>query len=308
MEVALVVDDSPTVRQQIVDILTQHQLFERVDQAANGAEAFARLDQDPPVDLVVCDVVMPGVDGFRFLSAVRKTGRFAELPIIMLSGIEDPSKTAQGLDLGASDFVRKPFHAVELVARVRVQLKLAGLRMELEYAKQGLEALATTDALTGLWNRRVLLEKVEQEWARGARFKRPFAFVMVDLDRFKAVNDAHGHQVGDAVLKLAAHRLLTGVRRPTDSIGRYGGEEFAAVLAETPLAGAVVAAERLRQQIAAEPFVVGGRVPPLAVTASFGCAATSEPAIASVKELIEAADRALYRAKAEGRNRVVSAA
>lgn len=307
MEVALVVDDSPTVRQQIVEILLGHHLFERVDQATNGAEAFARLDRDPPVDLVVCDVLMPGVDGFKFLSAARKTERFAELPIIMLSGLEDPAKTAQGLDLGASDFVRKPFHPVELVARVRVQLKLAGLRMELEYAKEGLEALATTDGLTGVFNRRVILEKVEHEWARGARYSRPFALIMVDLDRFKAINDAHGHPVGDAVLKQAAQRLLAGVRRPSDYVGRYGGEEFAVLLAETTLAGATAAAERLRQMVASEPFHVGGKVPPLPVTASFGCAATSDPAIASVVELIEAADRALYRAKSEGRNRVVSA-
>jgi two-component system cell cycle response regulator len=307
VEVALVVDDSPTIRQRVASVLRDNGLFERVDEASNGAEAFARLQQEPPVDLVICDVDMPGVDGFKFVAAVRRRADLVDLPIIMLSGVEDPAETAHGLDLGASDFVRKPFDPIELVARVRVQFKLASLRMELEYANERLAALATTDGLTGVLNRRTFMERVEQEWDRGARYSRPFAFVMVDLDHFKAVNDAWGHQVGDAVLQVAAQRLLAGIRRPSDQVGRYGGEEFALLLAETTLPGALHAAERLRRLVADEPFVVGDSVPPLAVTASFGAAATSGRAIRSVSDLVAAADSALYRAKSEGRNRALAA-
>jgi diguanylate cyclase (GGDEF)-like protein len=305
VEVALVVDDSAAVRQRIASALRDHHVFERVDEATNGAEALARLASEPKVDLVICDLDMPGVDGFKFVAALRDRDHLKDLPVIMLSGVEDPAKIARALDLGASDFVRKPFDAIELLARVRVQLKIEALRMDLEYAKDRLEALATTDGLTGLLNRRTLMERVEQEWIRGARYSRPFAFVMIDLDRFKAVNDEYGHQVGDAVLKIAAERLQAGVR-PTDQIGRYGGEEFAAVLGETTLAGALTAAERLRRIIAEAPFEVEG-IQPLPVTASFGVAATSDRQVGSVEQLVEAADRALYRAKSEGRNRVSAA-
>lgn len=306
MEVALVVDDSPAARHEVAGILKAHHLFERVDEAADGVQALARLGQQPRVDLVLCDVVMQRMDGFKFLAAVRARPEWADLPIILLSGLEDPTEMARGLDLGASDYVRKPFDPRELLARVRVQLKLRALQMELQLANSRLEALATRDGLTGLLNRRALMERVEQEWERGLRYSRPFAFVMVDLDHFKAVNDAHGHQVGDAVLKITAARLMGGVR-PSDVVGRYGGEEFAVLLTETTLTGAVAAAERLRRTLSASPFDAGGAVPPLHVTASFGVCSTSQPAATSVADLVAAADRALYRAKAEGRNRVAAA-
>lgn len=306
MEVALVVDDSPVIRDRVASVLKAHRLFERVDEAADGAQALARLEQAPPVDLVLCDVVMRGVDGFKFLAAVRARPEWADIPVILLSGLDDPTETVRGLDLGASDYLRKPFDPRELLARVRVQLKLKALQMELRLANARLEALATTDGLTGLLNRRAFMERVEQEWDRGARYSRPFAFVMVDLDRFKAVNDVHGHQAGDVVLRIAAARLKGGIR-PSDFIGRYGGEEFVVLLAETTLAGAVAAAERLRQVLSQQPFDVGGGVAPLPVTASFGVSSTSDPAVMSVADLIAAADQALYRAKAGGRNRVVAA-
>jgi diguanylate cyclase (GGDEF)-like protein len=305
--VALVVDDSPVVRREVASILKAHRLFELVDEAADGAQALARLEQPPPVDLVLCDIVMPGIDGFKFLAAVRARPEWADIPVILLSGLEDPTETARGLDLGASDYLRKPFDPRELLARVRVQLKLKALQMELKLTNVHLEALATTDGLTGVWNRRAFMERVEHEWGRGSRYGRPFAFVMVDLDHFKAINDAHGHQVGDAVLRIVAARFLGGVRRNLDIIGRYGGEEFAVLLAETTIAGGVAAAERLRRTLSAAPFDAGGGVPRLYVTASFGVSSTSGPAVTSVADLIAAADRALYRAKAEGRNRVVAA-
>ncbi len=306
VEVALVVDDSPVIRDRVASVLKAHRLFERVDEAADGAQALARLEQAPPVDLVLCDVVMRGVDGFKFLAAVRARPEWADIPVILLSGLDDPTETVRGLDLGASDYLRKPFDPRELLARVRVQLKLKALQMELQLANARLEALATTDGLTGLLNRRAFMERVEQEWDRGARYSRPFAFVMVDLDRFKAVNDVHGHQAGDVVLRIAAARLKGGIR-PSDFIGRYGGEEFVVLLAETTLAGAVAAAERLRRVLSQQPFDVGGGVAPLPVTASFGVSSTSDPAVMSVADLITAADQALYRAKAGGRNRVVAA-
>ncbi|HWP34446.1 MAG TPA: diguanylate cyclase [Thermodesulfobacteriota bacterium] len=306
MEVALVVDDSSAVRRRAAEVLREQGLFERVDEAGDGAEALARLAQPPPVDLVLCDAVMPTLDGLGFVEAVRARPEWADLPIIIMSGLDDPVDTARLLDAGANDFVRKPFDPRVLVARVRVQLKLRALQMELRLTNERLEALATTDSLTGLLNRRAFLERVEQEWDRASRYGRPLAFVMVDLDRFKAINDTYGHQIGDAVLRTAATRLARGVRASSDLVGRYGGEEFALFLPETTLAGALLAAERFRGIIAAAPFPVGEGIPPIAVTASFGVSAAPHPKIASVADLIAAADRALYRAKAAGRNRVVA--
>ncbi len=304
--VALVVDDSPSQRALVADILREHHLFERVDEAGDGAEALERLRRAPPVDLVICDAVMPGMDGFEFLAAVRRQAEWADIPIMMLTVLDDPAQSARGLDLGASDYVRKPFDPAELVARVRAQLQVKGLRMELQLANERLQALAATDELTGLWNRRTFVERVEQEWGRSVRYGRPFAFIMVDIDRFKAINDAHGHQAGDEVLRAVASRL-SRVRRPPDFICRYGGEEFALFLPETTLSGGMVAAERLRSALAASPVDLGKLGVSIAVTASFGVSAGPDPAIRSVDELIAAADRALYRAKAEGRNRVAAA-
>ncbi len=303
--VALVVDDSPGHRALVADILRQHHLFERVDEAADGRQAIERLRRPPPVDLVICDAVMPGMDGFEFLAAVRQEPEWADLPIIMLTVLGDPAESARGLRLGASDYVRKPFDEGELLARVRVQLQVRGLRMELQLANARLEALATTDELTGLWNRRAFLERLDQEWSRSVRYGRPFAFVLADLDRFKAINDTYGHQAGDAVLRAAAERL-SRVRRPPDLICRYGGEEFALFLPETTLAGGVAAAERLRRALADTPFPVGEGIAPLAVTASFGVSAGPRPEIGSVEALVAAADRALYRSKRAGRNRVTA--
>jgi diguanylate cyclase (GGDEF)-like protein len=182
---------------------------------------------------------------------------------------------------------------------------VAALTARLRSRQALLRRLATCDLQTGALNHQRLLELLEEELARAARYGRPLSFVMVDLDRFKRVNDRHGHQAGDHVLTAVAHAIGASLRSQ-DRLGRYGGEEFGLILPETGAGAARAVAERCRRRIEATPLVApDGR--PLRVTASLGCASYPAPGIASAARLVAAADRALYRAKAAGRNRVAVA-
>jgi two-component system, cell cycle response regulator len=296
----LIIDDSASVRQHVQRVLTERGLFTKFLHASDGIEGFKLLVASP-VALVLCDLVMPGIDGFKLLSLVQGRPELADLPFIVLTGKEDVRDKVRALDAGASDYLVKPFDDAELAARVKVHLKLRLLQTELREKNSKLEELSRTDALTGAANLRQLHEALRIELTRSARTGTSLAFVMLDVDHFKQLNDTHGHQAGDVGLKQVADILRSGLRQ-YDTVARYGGDEFAMLLPETNEAGAVSCAERCRAQI--ERLTPAG--PDGArLTASIGIAMFPNPAATTAAELVKVADAALYEAKKGGRNRVV---
>lgn len=286
----LIIDDSP----EALDLARVRLLPEGLSiiTASNGDEGLSMALASPP-DLILLDLHMPGRDGFEVLSELRNHALLSHVPVIILSAEEDVKTMARGLDLGAVDFVRKPFNAFELRARVRAALRTKRLQDLL--ARYG-----EVDYLTELYNRRVLMERLTQEAGRSRRHGYPVALVMGDIDHFKSVNDRFGHTVGDTVLSSTA-ACIRGSFRAGDVAARYGGEEFAVLLAYSTVAGAVIAAERCRAAVSALSFSAGQQS--FGVTISFGVAAFLETD--TPEDLVARADMALYRAKQKGRDMVV---
>ncbi len=298
----LVIDDSETVRDQIIQTLQKCALFDLYRQAGDGIDGFKAL-LDNPADLVLCDLEMPRMDGFKFMALMQTQGGLKDIPVIMLTGREDLDLKIRGLEQGACDYVTKPFDAGELVARVKVQLKIKALQDALKKSNELLTELSNTDPLTGLNNRRYFTEALEREFPRSIRKNESFSLVMADIDHFKKVNDTYGHQEGDMVLTMVAAFIRDLIRR-YDTAARYGGEEFVVILPDTGTAQALQFAERLRKGI--EEIIFSGRLQSLNVTISLGVATFPSPRVDSVDTLLRNADEALYRAKKNGRNRVES--
>jgi diguanylate cyclase (GGDEF)-like protein len=293
----LIADDDPDIL-FLVRRLLEREGYEVV-QAPGGDEAL-RLARERSLDLLILDVSMPGTDGHAVCRELQVDGADAP-PVIFLTAHAHTSARVSGLDAGAVDYVTKPFQPDELRARVRAALRQ-------KTVKDVLANEAATDALTGLLNRSQLESRIREMAALAGRHGRPFACLMIDLDRFKAINDTYGHSAGDAVLMEAARRFERQ-KRISDVLIRYGGEEFVALLPADE-EGALALAERLRAVLAAAPVVFrpdGGQPIEISVRASVGIAHwrrdMDDPA-----QLVAAADAALYRAKALGRNRVEVAA
>jgi diguanylate cyclase (GGDEF)-like protein len=244
-------------------------------------------------DLVLLDVDMPDGTGFEVCQALKSDPATASLPIIFLTASSDAIDKVRGFDIGAVDYVTKPFDAAELKARVRAALRTKRYH-------DLLAARSNVDALTGLWNRRYFDERLETELAANWRYHRKVSLIMLDVDEFKKINDRHGHPFGDRVLEGVGELLQTSCRA-TDAPCRYGGDEFAIILTETPLSGSSRLAERLCEQVAAMAFRVGGH--PVLVTVSIGVAdADTLGGFPTSEALLRAADDALYEAKRCGRN------
>jgi diguanylate cyclase (GGDEF)-like protein len=296
----LIIDDTKSVRQQILATLHSTDLFSDFFEATNGLEGFKILLNEK-IDVVLCDVEMPGMDGFKFLSMINARKELQDIPILLLTSHEDMATKVRGLEQGASDYVTKPFIPEELLARVKVQLKIKALQDNLKEKNQLLQKLAQTDPLTGLYNRRHMMAALASEFDRSTRFGNPFALLMIDLDHFKKVNDTYGHIQGDKVLQSTAWEIQD-VLRQYDSAARFGGEEFALLLPEAALDDAVMVAERLRNNISDIEF--SGEFEKLKITASIGVAAIPHAKVNSIEDLIRLSDDALYVAKGNGRNRV----
>lgn len=297
----LIIDDSPTLRSQVVDILKKSGMVSTVTEAGSVIEGFKYL-LSQPVDVVLCDLEMPGMDGMKFLDLHNARPELCDVPVIMLTGREGTEQKIRGLERGASDYVTKPFDSGELLARVKVQLKIKSLQDALKERNQRLEELSNTDPLTQLANRRQLMRVLVQEFQRSFRGGHPLSLVMIDIDHFKSINDTYGHQQGDEVLKVLAETLRSQLR-DYDLASRFGGEEFAMVLPETDPLHATQVAERIREVVANLKF--GGVLEKLKMTVSLGVATYPDDAIKGIEDLIRLADDALYAAKREGRNRVV---
>lgn len=296
----LIIDDSKAIRAQVVQTFSDGKLFTKILQAADGIEGFKLLVSNE-VDLILCDIEMPGIDGLKFLTMLQSREDLREKPVIMLTSHGDLSTKVRGLESGASDYITKPFEPAEMVARIRVHMQIKTLQDELRCSNQLLLQLAQTDPLTRLCNRRHLNEKLEVELNRCFRGSNPLSLIMTDIDHFKRVNDQYGHQVGDEVLTNVAD-LLQEQLRTYDLAARYGGEEFCLVLPETDLDAACEVAERIRQR--AEQMSFPAPMEGYTLTMSFGVAAYDGTTEGSIDEIIRFADDALYEAKNAGRNQV----
>ena len=245
---------------------------------------------------------MPGFDGLKVLGLKASRKELEQIPVIILTAEDDLNRKAEILERGASDYVTKPFHEKELLARVRIHTKLKLLQDELMEKNAQLEALAITDPLTGLANRRRLMSRLDEEVSRAQRYKTPLSVVMIDIDHFKQVNDTHGHAMGDAVLRNIGAMLKSCVRT-TDLAARYGGEEFTLVLPHTDVPAALQVAENLRIRFSEIEHQLDGVT--LRKTASMGIAARDgQGEVPQAEDLLKYADEALYHAKQNGRNQV----
>ncbi len=296
----LIIDDSVTVREQIIRTLESFNLFTRYFEAEDGLEGFKKLLTNP-VDIILCDLEMPRMDGFKFLSMLKGRPDFQDVPVIILTGRDDKERKVKGLEQGASDYITKPFDHDELVARVKVHLKIKKLQDELKRSNERLLELSNTDHLTGLFNRRYMMEALDKEMQRSIRKGGTLSLILLDIDHFKRVNDDYGHQKGDTVLQKVA-LLLQKELRTYDCAARYGGEEFVAILPDSTLKESVFVADRIRQAVQSARF--DSPLDTLNLTVSLGVASFSKEDTTTVDGFIKIADDALYRAKANGRNRV----
>jgi two-component system cell cycle response regulator len=268
---------------------------------SDGAEAWNILHGDDPPKLVIVDWMMPGMDGVSLCREIRKDGQRPYTYIILLTAKNKKEDVVEGLESGADDYVIKPFDTHELRVRVRAGSRIVRLQEDLMVALAASEFQATHDPLTGLWNRRAIMEILQKELDRGRREDTPLGLIMLDLDHFKQINDTYGHQAGDAVLHQVAGVMVASLRS-YDAAGRYGGEEFVMVLPGCDAQDSKAIAERLRLLSSSNPFEISEGT--LAVTISVGVAATKGSKNSEAESLIRAADEALYRAKHLGRNRV----
>jgi two-component system chemotaxis family response regulator WspR len=313
----LLVDDQPIVAEAIRRMLDGENLeFHFCSDAAKALEVARAVL--PAV--ILQDLVMPGEDGFAQLARLRSDPKCADIPVIVLSSREEPDDKWRAFELGASDYLVKIPHRLELLARVRAHVRsctmkrerdaafdaLASAQQELEERHAELERVARLDGLTGVANRKWLDEVLSVEWRRCQREGVSLSFLLCDIDHFKLYNDTYGHPAGDACLRQVAATLGMCARRPADLAARYGGEEFALLLPNTPLAGALVVAENVVRAVRAAA-IAHAASPVGHVTASVGVAGAVPAREHAQASLLERADGALYRAKHAGRDRVMSA-
>lgn len=265
----------------------------------DGDEAWQALQQADAPPLAILDWMMPGLDGVEICRLVRQRGHEPYIYLILLTTKSLKENIIEGLDAGADDYLTKPFNPSELQVRLRAGTRIITLQAELIKAREALRIQATHDPLTGIWNRRAILDILGTELVRAHREQTVVAVAIADLDYFKRLNDAYGHIIGDAALCEAANRMQASLR-PYDAIGRYGGEEFLIVLPSCSTQDASKSAERLCTNISQEAMTIAGHR--LVITCSLGVAASDVIPVVDATGLIRAADLALYRAKANGRN------
>ncbi len=288
-------EENPFASTRIAEILTP--LASEIVRPTQPEEVISCCD--PTIDLVILS--MSGkVDALRVVSQLRANEPSRPVPILLIGDPDELPRLAKGLDLGATDYIVRPLDRNELLARARTQIRRKRLQDRLQENYQKSLALALTDGLTGVYNRRYLSAHLDGLFAGIGEGAQGPALLLFDIDWFKRVNDAHGHAAGDAVLREVTNRVLRHVRG-FDLVARYGGEEFVVVLPETPLPVALVVAERLRSVIAEKPIEVGEPRIGLPITISIGVAMT-RGANETPESLLQRADEALYAAKNGGRN------
>jgi len=288
----LAIDDSELIHRLLKTRLQGERLeLHNATSSADGLKKAVALNPD----VILLDIAMDGMNGFELLEKLKEDPRTRNIAVIFISATSEAMDRVKGLDMGAIDFISKPFDAFELKARVRSALRT-------QHLVKMLEQKAQIDGLTGLWNRRYFDQRMIQEISEAKRYSRPLSLVLCDIDRFKRLNDQFGHPFGDFVLERVAHKLSSG--RTSDIACRYGGEEFGLILSSTNIQQGHEVAERLRIEIES---ILWPNKPDLVVTASFGICDTENVGEEVTPEaLLEMTDSALYKAKQAGRNRVES--
>src|ERR1700735_4112495 len=294
----LAVDDSAIYR-KLVEHSLAGQEYE-VLYAKNGREALDLFAEHKPA-VVITDWSMPVISGLELCRRIRHDFQGFHSHLILLTSNSDKEQVVEGLAAGADDYLTKPFHSGELVARVAVGRRIAALHREIQAKNHLLEEMALTDALTGLPNRRAVDVWASRELSAAARHDFAFWVVMADLDSFKKVNDTYGHDAGDSVLKTFAEILQTHTRQ-SDLCALLGGEEFLVMMTHSDRGGTKTAVERIRKQFENTNFTLGGSI--VTATASFGIAGFRGNKPPDWNALVECADTALYAAKHKGRNRI----
>ena len=295
----LIAEDDPVSGRRLEAMLAQWGY--EIVAVQDGIEALEQLRRPGAPTLALLDWMMPGMDGIEVCRKVRSENKGEYVYIVLLTAKGNKDDLVRGMEAGADDYVVKPFDSHELKVRLHAGTRIIDLQRQLIEAREALRSQATHDALTGLWNRRAIFDLLARETARTKRGGKPFSVILADIDHFKRVNDTYGHVAGDAVLREVAERMRAAVR-PYDDVGRYGGEEFLAILTECSQAEAANVAERMRAQIAGEPVAIPQGT--ISVTISLGVATAAAPQDADGTATVRSADAALYRAKEAGRNRV----
>ncbi|MDD2699968.1 MAG: diguanylate cyclase [Sideroxydans sp.] len=307
----LVVEDSKVTVKVLRNYLASMHVSEPLI-AENGKQALKLYERERP-DVVLLDIKLPDVDGFEVARQIRRMeGEHEWAAIIFLTAMNSDDDLARGIAAGGDDYLVKPVSEIVFHAKVRamqrlieMQRKLVDVTQQLDGANAELQRLSTTDALTGIANRRSLDHFLEREWRRCLRMKKPLSLVMMDIDYFKLFNDKYGHQAGDDCLKQVADQIARAAPRGTDLAARYGGEEFMLVLGETDQDGVMWIAERVRQMVAdlkVPHYATGSKF----VTISCGVVSVLPGDRVSLEMLLQSADAALYQAKRAGRDRVVA--
>jgi len=289
----LLVDDLD-INLQILNLMLHHDY--EIFMATSGEQAISMCGELSP-DLILLDVVMPGMNGHEVCRYLKSHPITANIPIIFVTTQSNSDDESAGFEAGAVDFISKPINEKVVRARVRTHLKL---KVQNEY----LEAMAMIDGLTLIANRRSFDEKLDVEWRQCRRSQAPLSVVLIDIDYFKLFNDCYGHQAGDRCLQTVAMSIKSCLKRPHDLVARYGGEEFVCILPECDLIGATRIAETMCQAILelAIPHSMSRTAP--FVTISAGVASNMPDENAASSELITEADKRMYKAKMQGRNRV----
>ncbi len=293
----LIAEDETIQRRLLESLLTRW--GHEVVLATDGSQAWAMLQGENRPELTILDWMMPGMDGLRVCAEMRKDSSQPYIYIVLLTARDRKQDLVQALEAGADDYLVKPCEAQELKARLKAGKRILDLQEQLVSANRTLQFQATHDSLTGLLNRRAIVEILHKELARAQREREAVSVILVDIDHFKKINDTQGHPAGDAVLCRVSQIMKSSVRN-YDSVGRYGGEEFLIVLPGCPSELATERAEHVRLMLSEpSPDPSENRI-----TVSMGVAAAHGPI--KMEELLTRADDALYRAKRNGRNRVES--
>ncbi|MEH1914413.1 PleD family two-component system response regulator [Nostoc sp.] len=298
----LIVDDEPFIRLILRHFLEREGY--QIVEAQNGIEAINFFNQLHP-DIILMDAIMPDMDGFECCTQLELLDCNKHTPILMITGLDDQESVDRAFTVGAIDFVTKPIHWAVLRQRVKRLIQQSQLQQKLEAVNQELQRLVTIDGLTQIANRRRFEEYFSQEWQLLKREQRPLSLILCDVDFFKLYNDTYGHRVGDRCLQKIAQAIKDMIKRPGDLVARYGGEEFAVILPNTDTKGATHVADEICHAIRglAIPHQ-NSQVSPY-VTISVGFTTEIPQPDSDLEEMIATADRALYKAKAAGRDRFV---
>ena len=287
----LVIEDHPDQR-ELLAIVLQREGY-RVVTAANGLEALEKLEVEN-IQIALSDIMMPKMDGFELIKRIRTNPALKSIYLILITARIQEGDRVRGLDLGADDYITKPFSFSELLARVRVGSRVVHYQQHLEYQTQ-------VDSLTGLFNRRAFEKKIHEEFERSKRYHNPLSLLILDIDNFKTINDTYGHHGGDAALVKISETFREKTRQ-SDFPSRYGGEEFVLVLPETDQENALQVASKIHDAIRTCAFGTTAR--PFKLPVSIGVSSTSTRFYSDWREMLDDADQALYLAKNTGKDRI----